>query len=162
MTASCASAVLLSALPPPQAVSAAVAAATPQACKKERREIFLSYKYIFLTFRRAVLHRTNGVQCCHSYFYTPHRNSHARGLSALGIRRFSHKMTILLYHCNKSVSSCFLKDIVWKRANNRVLCSPCSAKPPQMCAKAFLRGKSVVYLARANLKKLRETQLGGE
>ena len=35
-----ASVVLLSALPPPQAVSAAVAAVMPQTCKKERREIF--------------------------------------------------------------------------------------------------------------------------
>ena len=84
---------------------------------------FLHHTNTFLTFRRAVLHRTNGVQCCRSYFYTPHRIPHARGLSALGIRRFSHKMTVLLYHRNKSVSSCFLKDFAWKRANNRVLCS---------------------------------------
>ena len=72
------------------------------------------------------LHHTIIPSSQFGYSYTPHRNSHARGLSALGIRRFSHKMTILLYHCNKSVSSCFLKDFAWKRANNRVLCS-CTA-----------------------------------
>ena len=53
------------------------------------------------------LHHTIIPSSQFGYSYTPHRNSHARGLSALGIRRFSHKMTFLLYHCNKSVSSCF-------------------------------------------------------
>ena len=56
-----------------------------------------------------------GAQCCLSDFYTPHRNPYARSLSARGIRRFSHKITIILYHCNKSVSSCFFEGFCMEK-----------------------------------------------
>ena len=61
-------------------------------------------KYTFLTFSEAILHESNGVQCCLDFgdSYTPHRNPHARGLSALILCGFFYKR-----HCYYSI-------IVWK------------------------------------------------
>ena len=74
--ASCASSFLaVSVLPPPQAVSAAVAAVMPQTCKNERREIFFIMQ-IYLPHSIGGQHCAGAVaQCCRSYSYTPHRHT---------------------------------------------------------------------------------------
>lgn len=72
----------VSVLPPPQAVSAAVAAVMPQTRKNERREIFFIIRIFSSHFRRQY-HASAVAQCCFSDSYTSHRNSDACEQTAL-------------------------------------------------------------------------------